>query len=87
MKLAIIGGGASGLIAAITAANQGAEVTIFEKNDRIGKKILATGNGKCNITNLYQDIKCYHSSKPDFVMEILNQFPVTETISFLRLLV
>ena len=86
MKLAIIGGGASGLIAAITAANQGAEVTIFEKNDRIGKKILATGNGKCNITNLYQDIQCYHSGNLDFVMEVLNQFPVTETISFFETL-
>ena len=43
MKIAVIGGGASGIIAAITAANQGAQVTILEKKERIGKKILATG--------------------------------------------
>ena len=51
MKIGVVGGGASGIMAAITAADYGAEVTILEKNDRIGKKILATGNGKCNFTN------------------------------------
>lgn len=51
MKIAIIGGGASGLIAAITAAKNGADVTVFERNDRVGKKLLSTGNGRCNITN------------------------------------
>ena len=50
-KILVIGGGASGIMAAITAAGQGAKVTIYEKADRIGKKILATGNGKCNLTN------------------------------------
>ena len=48
----IIGGGAAGLMAAITAAENGAGVTILEHMPRVGKKILSTGNGKCNLTNL-----------------------------------
>ncbi len=51
MKIAVIGGGASGLAAAIEAAEGGADVTVFEKNDRVGKKLLATGNGRCNLMN------------------------------------
>ena len=52
-RIAIIGGGASGLFSAITALENGKDVsvTIFEKMNRVGKKILATGNGRCNITN------------------------------------
>lgn len=50
-KIAVIGGGASGMMAAITARRLGAEVTIFERNNRVGKKLLSTGNGRCNITN------------------------------------
>ncbi len=48
----VIGGGAAGLTAAICAARQGAKVTVLEKMDRVGKKILATGNGRCNIMNM-----------------------------------
>ena len=51
----IIGGGASGLMAAITAAEQGAAVTVIEHTARPGKKILSTGSGECNLTNLYRD--------------------------------
>ena len=50
MRIYIIGGGASGIAAAIAAARKGAAVTILEHKDRIGKKILATGNGRCNLT-------------------------------------
>lgn len=52
----IIGGGASGLMAAITAARGGAKVTVLEHQNQIGKKILVTGNGRCNFTNIDQDI-------------------------------
>ena len=49
MEIAIIGGGASGMMAALAAKqNNNCNVTIYEKNDRVGKKILMTGNGKCN---------------------------------------
>ena len=56
-RIAIIGGGASGMMAAITAASYGAEVTIYEAKERLGKKILATGNGKCNYTNLLYSLR------------------------------
>lgn len=49
-KVWIIGGGASGMMAAITAAKEGMDVTIAEHMDRVGKKILSTGNGRCNLT-------------------------------------
>lgn len=51
MKIAVIGGGAAGLIAAHTAAENGAEVTLLEKNEKCGKKIYITGKGRCNVTN------------------------------------
>ena len=62
----IIGGGASGLAAAILAARKGAKVTILEHMDRVGKKILSTGNGRCNLTNLKMDASCYRSENPTF---------------------
>ena len=52
VKIAIIGGGASGMMAAISARRKGGTVTIFERNSRVGKKLLSTGNGRCNITNV-----------------------------------
>lgn len=60
--IAIIGGGASGLVAAITAARLGSNVTIFERQNRIGKKILVTGNGRCNMTNLNIKPEYFHTS-------------------------
>lgn len=62
MKITIIGGGAAGLIAAIIAARSGADVTILERQNRIGKKILVTGNGRCNLTNTYLAPKHFHTS-------------------------
>ena len=50
-SIAIIGAGASGLLASIVLSKKNFDVTIFEKNPKAGKKLLATGNGKCNITN------------------------------------
>ena len=53
----ILGGGASGLAAAVQAGQMGARVTILERSDRGGKKLLATGNGRCNLANM--DEPCY----------------------------
>ena len=64
--IAVIGGGASGMMAAITAASQGARVILLEHKDRIGKKILSTGNGRCNFTNTHQEPLCYYSGKSPF---------------------
>ena len=63
--IAIIGGGASGLVAAITAARLGSNVTIFERQNRIGKKILVTGNGRCNMTNLNIKPEYFHTSSQE----------------------
>ena len=51
MKVIIIGGGAAGMMAALSAREQGADVTILERQARVGKKLLATGNGRCNLSN------------------------------------
>ncbi|KIR01878.1 NAD(FAD)-utilizing dehydrogenase [Lachnospiraceae bacterium TWA4] len=77
-KVVVIGGGASGLFAAITAAKQGAFVTIIEHKDRVGKKILSTGNGRCNYTNAYLNASCYYDN--GFAMEVIDQFPVDKTL-------
>ena len=73
-EVVIIGGGASGLTAAITAARQGKDVTIIERNNKCGKKILITGNGKCNFWNQDQNINHYHTSTP----KLLNNFITKE---------
>jgi predicted Rossmann fold flavoprotein len=78
----IVGAGASGLVAAIAAARQGSSVLVIEKNEKAGKKILATGNGKCNYTNLVQNPDCYRSDDSAFVMKVLSCFDVTKTILF-----
>ncbi len=81
-RIVIIGGGASGLMAAIYAARNGASVTVLEKNEKPGKKLLATGNGRCNFTNLDQNRRCYRGSDPDRAFQIISRFGVQETISF-----
>ena len=64
MRVLVIGGGASGLMAAIHAARAGAEVTILESMEKPGKKLLATGNGRCNLTNQSAgDARYYRSSE------------------------
>ncbi len=76
-KVCILGGGASGLYCAmhIQLQNPGMEVTVLEKNARVGKKLLATGNGKCNFTNLNQDIQFYTSNAPEMAYKILQAHP------------
>lgn len=78
----IIGGGAAGMIAAISARRQGAWVTILERNPRVGKKLLATGNGRCNFTNVNADAESYSGSNPKFVYGALAAFSPEQTIQF-----
>lgn len=80
----VIGGGAAGIVAAITAARKGANVTILEHKDKIGKKILATGNGKCNYSNKYQSIDCYRSENLPFVKEVFSHFNAQKTVEFFK---
>lgn len=82
MKTAVIGGGASGLMAAIAAARKGAEVTIYEKLNKVGKKILATGNGRCNYTNMNMSIDRYHGKNIKAAENILNFFDLNKTLNF-----
>lgn len=79
----IVGGGASGLMAAIVAKDFGMDVAIVEGNDRVGKKILVTGNGRCNISNknISFPYNCFHSENNTFFEEALNKFAVKDTES------
>lgn len=83
-NIAVIGGGAAGIMAAITAARKGAKVTILEHKDRVGKKILMTGNGKCNLTNLSFSNLDYYSDEPEFCNQIFAQFSNQDTIAFFK---
>ncbi len=78
----IIGGGAAGLMAGIIAARNNVSVTILEKNPRVGKKILATGNGRCNYTNIDIDISRYHGRNAKFALGALKRFDNQRTIDF-----
>ncbi|MBP5732444.1 MAG: NAD(P)/FAD-dependent oxidoreductase, partial [Lachnospiraceae bacterium] len=62
LRIGIIGGGAAGMACAITAARACAEVTIIEAGERMGQKILSTGNGKCNLGNMELDASQYHGN-------------------------
>ena len=80
--LLIIGGGAAGMMAAISAARAGARVTLLERNNRVGRKILATGNGRCNFSNIGTDISHFSGQNPKFAWSALGNFSVEETIEF-----
>lgn len=82
--IAIIGGGASGLIAAITAKrlNPDLEVCVFEALDRVGKKLITTGNGRCNITNLKLDLGRFHGEDTSFCEYALSRFGYEEIRNF-----
>ena len=66
LHIIIVGAGASGLMAAISAAQAGAHVTLLEQKEKTGKKILATGNGHCNFTNDRMYVSCYHGNEFGF---------------------
>lgn len=81
-RITVIGGGAAGLMAAIQAARRGAKVTILERGKKNGRKLLATGNGRCNFTNLHMDADCYHSQDKEFIHHVLQRFTVKDTLDF-----
>lgn len=80
----VVGGGAAGLMAAITAAQNGANVIIIEKNEKIGRKILITGKGRCNITNFCDNDEFISNipTNPRFMYSAINAFATYDTIAF-----
>lgn len=84
MRIGIIGAGAAGMTAAIIAKRNGADVTLIEHMPRIGKKILITGSGKCNLSNADMDISHFHSENIEFVADIFRKCSPSEALSFLK---
>ncbi len=82
-KVAVIGGGASGLTAALFASDK-CDVTLFEKQKKSGRKILVTGNGRCNISNRIIEIKRYHGRDRDFAGHVFSRFGAGETENFFK---
>jgi len=83
-KVVIIGGGASGMVAAIQASINGNEVILLESNDKCGKKILLTGNGKCNYWNSEININNYNTDNPEKLKDIISEYNQHEVLSFLE---
>ena len=83
-RVAIIGGGASGVMAACCAAGGGNTVVVFEKQKKLGRKILVSGNGRCNITNSAVSAEMYHGKNPRVVNNIFARFGFEETVEFFR---
>jgi predicted Rossmann fold flavoprotein len=81
-SVTVIGGGASGMMAAISAARAGAGVTLVERMPRVGKKLLATGNGRCNLTNTHCPVSRFHGGNDTFIATVLEQLTVDETLAF-----
>lgn len=79
----VIGGGASGMTAAIFAAACGARVCVIEHNDRVGRKLLSTGNGKCNLTNINISRECYNSSSESDFYGVIQNFTPNDLIFFM----
>lgn len=85
MVVGVIGGGASGMAAALAAAeSETVQVVLFERQARLGRKLQATGNGRCNLTNLHAGTKGYHGDAPDFARAALGAFDVTQTLKWFR---
>ncbi len=82
MRIGVVGGGASGMMAAIFAARAGGDVTIIEHTARVGKKILSTGNGKCNFTNQNLSKDDYNGNHPSFTEPVLAMFDQKAAVSF-----
>ena len=82
MVIGIIGAGASGMAAALTAAESGAQVLLFERQARVGRKLAATGNGRCNLTNLNAKHDSYHGEEPWFASSAMIRYDVTDTLAW-----
>ena len=82
MVIGIIGAGASGMAAALSAAESGAQVLLFERQARVGRKLAATGNGRCNLTNLNAQANSYHGDDAAFAVPALESYDVSDTLDW-----
>ena len=82
MVIGIIGAGASGMAAALAAAEAGGEVQLFERQARVGRKLAATGNGRCNLTNMNAKPDSYHGEEPSFAAPAVERFGVADTLAW-----
>ncbi len=86
MNIAILGAGASGIFAALHAAQSDVTVTLFEQNDTIGKKLLVTGSGRCNLTNDHVSAQAYTCNNPQWLEILLNNYNTSDLINKLNTL-
>ena len=85
MVIGIIGGGASGMAAALAAAEkENNQILLFERQARLGRKLSATGNGRCNLTNLHANEGGYHGNAPEFAKYALDTYDVDDTLAWFR---
>ena len=83
MLIGIIGAGASGMAAALAASeNPNAQILLFERQARVGRKLQATGNGRCNLTNIHAAPPAYHGEQRDFVIPAMERFGVQQTLDW-----
>ncbi len=80
----VIGGGASGMIAAIEASKRGKKVLLIEQNSKLGNKIYATGNGRCNLANSYIDNNSFRGDNPDFYNQVISCFGYSNTLDYFK---
>ncbi|MCX6554423.1 MAG: NAD(P)/FAD-dependent oxidoreductase [Candidatus Aminicenantes bacterium] len=81
-RLFVIGGGSSGMMAALSAARRGPAVILLERKDRVGRKLLATGNGRCNLTNIDSSLSRFHGGDSAFIAAVLSRLPAASVIDF-----
>ena len=82
--LIIVGGGSCGIASAIKANNLGIDVAIIDGSDRVGKKLLTTGNGRCNLTNENLSLSRFHSDNNNFFRDIINTYDLEYTLNFFK---
>ncbi len=80
----VIGGGASGMVAAIEASNRNKKVLLIEQNNKLGNKIYATGNGRCNLANSYIDDNSFRGDNPDFYNQVISCFGYSNTLDYFK---
>ena len=84
ITVAVVGGGAAGMMAALEAASRGAAVSLFERQSRVGRKLAVTGNGRCNLSNLNTSPAAYHGEDRGFTGPALKEYGAGETLAYFK---